>query len=416
MAGSRNEQNVLDRAIRVHRALESFIDACDENLWFEGDSAGHCKAILRTMSKFEGIPAVYPHAFELIHAVGEGSRREIGWLSDYAPPRLRACLEDVADHARELILETWGWEDGYTTETLRGLVRHRMRTGMPLHDRQYEEVLAIFKADFPGLRPEDIEGFPPFCETIPPEKRAQFDRIVESFDRTRRAFFNVPWVTANPTYRESRISLDDFKYLLYANINNLDEMERSFCRATSIDGDFPPPASESPLRKETREYQESPLIGTRAATIHSRTFDSLLYVHYQLGKIIDPSSEVDEPCPWEEPRAPVQEGVVGQFSAASVRPGTVCQTRLTAYPNEDPPKIVLDGSPYPVKYEAALYLDELIQADGRPVSFKALQEVTPALEGAVGTRLLGSLPPKILDLIERGGKGSPVRLRVELLK
>ena len=81
----------------------------------------------------------------------------------------------------------------------------------------------------------------------------------------------------------------------------------------------------------------------------------------------------------------------------------------------DPPQVVLDGTSQGIDRDSAIYLHELIEANGRPVSFNALRRARPELDGCVGTRLIGKLPLNIRDFVVQKGKGSQLRLDVEKL-
>jgi hypothetical protein len=77
--------------------------------------------------------------------------------------------------------------------------------------------------------------------------------------------------------------------------------------------------------------------------------------------------------------------------------------------------VTLDGVNYATILGSALFLDALIQADGKRVAFKEFQASHPELEGATGTRVLRQLNSKILGFVEHT-QGRAPRLKVELLK
>jgi hypothetical protein len=94
----------------------------------------------------------------------------------------------------------------------------------------------------------------------------------------------------------------------------------------------------------------------------------------------------------------------------------VPEGRLRAVLDATAPYLILDGTPFPAEEVAVHYLDALIKANGRRVSFAEWVQQNPRFEGAIVTRVLDRLPQEIQRLIERGGKGSPPRLKVELLR
>jgi hypothetical protein len=91
------------------------------------------------------------------------------------------------------------------------------------------------------------------------------------------------------------------------------------------------------------------------------------------------------------------------------------QTRLQAILNRKPPFLMLDGQPYPGTEVAVHFVAELIEANGRQVSFSQWVRDHSRFEGSQSDRVLRSLPAEILRFIERGGKGRQPRLKVEAL-
>jgi hypothetical protein len=90
--------------------------------------------------------------------------------------------------------------------------------------------------------------------------------------------------------------------------------------------------------------------------------------------------------------------------------------RLKAYVSKNDSRIELNGKPYPVEQEAAVFVDELIKADGARVSFSELKNKHSLLAGIVITRLFKKIPKEVAKFIEQKGKGTPYRLKVEELQ
>jgi hypothetical protein len=91
------------------------------------------------------------------------------------------------------------------------------------------------------------------------------------------------------------------------------------------------------------------------------------------------------------------------------------QTRLRAVLDPDHPHFILDGKFIPAEKVLVAYVNELIEANGRPVSFARWIEDKPEFEGATVTRVMNELPKEIQPFVERGRKGRPSRLKMELL-
>jgi hypothetical protein len=77
--------------------------------------------------------------------------------------------------------------------------------------------------------------------------------------------------------------------------------------------------------------------------------------------------------------------------------------------------LVLDGQPYPAPEVAVHFVAELIEANGRSVSFAGWLKQRSDFERARLDRVMVKLDPRVLELIERGGKGKPYRLLVDKL-
>jgi hypothetical protein len=96
--------------------------------------------------------------------------------------------------------------------------------------------------------------------------------------------------------------------------------------------------------------------------------------------------------------------------------GQLRQTRLRAVLDKKPPYLILDGTPLTAQEVGVYYVAALIRANGEHVSFAGFLKKNPRFEGAISTRVLDQLPKQIQALIQRDGKGSPPRLKIELLE
>jgi hypothetical protein len=80
------------------------------------------------------------------------------------------------------------------------------------------------------------------------------------------------------------------------------------------------------------------------------------------------------------------------------------------------PHFLLDGEMIQAEEVVVRYVCALIDANGVPVAFAQWRSKHPEFEGAIVTRVLKKLPPKIAKFVERGGKGKPPRIKIELLR
>ncbi len=110
--------------------------------------------------------------------------------------------------------------------------------------------------------------------------------------------------------------------------------------------------------------------------------------------------------------APVTEAILATQGVAHLESH---QTRLKAVVNAKSPYLILDGEPFMAVEVAVHYLNELIQANGRQVSFRRWLKENPKFEGAVVTRVLDGLP-KAIGLYIKRSKGLGPCLNVELLR
>jgi hypothetical protein len=296
----------LVRAIRVYRSLDRFLDVCFE--WLEIEDHPRPIAMpffLRGLQTFEGVPEVYPFAFGLLDALGPGLLREIGWVGPDRRPQFRAALGDIAYHSRELIIETWGWSAGLTWDHLHFLVQERRRTGCPTRRRRNAELMDEIERAVPShLRYQLYMDPPPFSEIIPPEKKAQFERIVQfQIDQHLERLGDVPALCLTPRaegeasrdpdadrvpesyvrrmnekieasplcqsirYFRSPEFLDHFRDLTFGHIEDLDSFERELNEKAAR----PEPPPDPVYMAEEHEYQNSPIIGLRAARLPWRT-------------------------------------------------------------------------------------------------------------------------------------------------
>jgi hypothetical protein len=94
----------------------------------------------------------------------------------------------------------------------------------------------------------------------------------------------------------------------------------------------------------------------------------------------------------------------------------VAQTRLKAVLDVKCPYLRLDGAPFPAEEVGVRFVAELIEANGREVSFTAWRKKHSQFEGEQSNRVLDRLPAEILAFIIRGGKGHRPRLDTAKLR
>jgi hypothetical protein len=347
----------LDRAIRVHETFDRFLDVCLDWLEIEGDLFWQLHpSWTNHVQRFGGVPEVYRFAFRLLEAIGPGLRHEVGWATTIRTPELLRSVSNVARLARQVIVEDWGWEPGWTDARLRELVEERRATGMPITRARLDEMEAranvAIIADFP---PEDrwkcYAEMPPFREVIPEEKREQFERIVQ---------LRLAIVSGLPI--RSRARLDGvFRLLAHARLDDLDAHEREVHMLV-----------DRPYSEERHEYQNKPLIGERAATLISAQVVELREAEWSLQCAIQAERRAKRECDpslSEEPRDRVHH-----------KPLTACET----------------------------WCIEAISKNGRRMSKAELQGLATR-EGSHGKSTVGNCLPKLCDrhLIENKRKGGP---------
>jgi hypothetical protein len=97
------------------------------------------------------------------------------------------------------------------------------------------------------------------------------------------------------------------------------------------------------------------------------------------------------------------------------RPKDEPRNRLVAIIDVDPPYFLLDGKPILAAEIAVKYVAALIDAKGAPVSFAEWLKGHPEFAGAISTRVMDKIPAKVAQFVERGGKGRPAHIKVDML-
>ena len=256
----------LDRARTVGRTLNKFRDACFQNLYIAHWDLKYLPAWTRGLQVFEGVPEVYPVAMDLIEVLGPGRRQEVSWMPEHWTPKLRRRLCDVAHVARDLIVDTWGWQPGYDRTQLVQLVAERKRTGLPTLQKQNARMQAILDALSPQEWIELNMGYPPFREDIDPIKREQFDRIVKKRLDLVKPITDQPFGICDPSCWASESFANETRWQVYGHIDNLDTLEARWSEPVKHD-----PVAEA----ELHDYEERPLIGTKAARLSLVSFRRL---------------------------------------------------------------------------------------------------------------------------------------------
>jgi hypothetical protein len=306
----------LAKAETVELALDHFLDSCEEWLEIKG-----CPCDLGTgferrsatfeIQVFEAIPEVYPHAMELLSALGPGQRRELNWLDPLCSPKLQAALGSVALHVRQLIVQTWGWEHGRKVDDLRALVEERRRTGMPTTQRHLAETMNKVYALFPADRHWELEApIPPFKGVVPEAKREQFDHIVTL--EAGGIDFVEELLRCYPELASS--FLDGYRERAFEYIDNVDAYERAIKEESNKKPKWDLNYRDLAWEKENYEYQYKPLIGKKAANIDWSVYTDLLDSQENLEDAIDsmyppelkPKSEPIDPSETVRPDAPVE--------------------------------------------------------------------------------------------------------------